>query len=267
MIIAGYAGVGKTYFSENIENTIDIPKMPYSYILPKITDQSAKELEKAKGAFYHLTNPLFPMNYVFEILKAEKSYKYVIIPTEGLVLEVLHEKYDRNCVLVYPEANLKEEYRQRYTNRGNSDSFMSRFIDGWEERLKCIREYKGVHIPLEKGKYLSDVKLRLDNIIREKIEAPISAGILHEIETELLERKQALIMILFGIDKKYAYRISDIDNGDTLKFIYEAGKLAYKLNVLKLRVIREDEIPKENIIWIKSQGAFMDVICQNSLKN
>jgi adenylate kinase family enzyme len=265
MIIAGYAGVGKTYFSENTENAIEIPSMPYSWILPKNTDKSAKELEKEKGAFYHLANPLFPMNYVFEILKAERSYKYVIIPTVEWVLEVLQEKYDRNCVLLYPEASLKEEYRQRYITRGNSDSFMSLFIDGWEERIKDLREYKGVHIPLAKGEYLSNVKLRIDNIIRERIKAPISARILNEIETELLERKQGLIMFLFGMDNEYAYRISNIDDYDAQKFLYDAGRLAYKLNVFKPSIMREDEIPTENIIWIESQEAFMDAIRQNSL--
>lgn len=30
MIIAGYTGVGKTYFSKNTENTIEIPSMSYS---------------------------------------------------------------------------------------------------------------------------------------------------------------------------------------------------------------------------------------------
>jgi len=30
MIILGYAGVGKTYFPEEAENTIEIPSMPYS---------------------------------------------------------------------------------------------------------------------------------------------------------------------------------------------------------------------------------------------
>jgi len=64
-----------------VEGAIEIPSMPYSWILPNNIDKSAKELEKEKGAFYHLTNPLFPMNYVFEILKAERSCKYVIIPT------------------------------------------------------------------------------------------------------------------------------------------------------------------------------------------
>ncbi|HHU16609.1 MAG TPA: hypothetical protein GXZ70_00070 [Clostridiales bacterium] len=267
MIIAGYAGVGKTYFSENTENAIEIPSMPYSWILPKNTYRSAKESEKEKGAFYHLANPLFPMNYVFEILKAERSYKYVIIPTVECVLKVLQEKYDRDCILVYPEASLKAEYRQRYITRGNSDSFMSLFIDGWEERLEGLRANKGVHIPLAKGEYLSDVKIKIDNIIGETINTPVSARILNEIETKLIERKQGFIMVLFGMDNEYAYQISNIDDDNTQKFLYDAGRLAYKLNVFKPRIMREDEIPMENIIWIESQEAFMDVIRQNSLED
>ena len=143
MIIAGYAGVGKNYFSENTENAIEISSMPFRWILTNNIDKSAKELEKEKGAFYHLANPLFPMNYVFEVLKAESSCKYVVIPTVEWVLEVLQEEYNRDCILVYPEESLKEEYRQRYIARGNSDSFMRLFVDGWEERLESLRANKG----------------------------------------------------------------------------------------------------------------------------
>ena len=110
-IIASYAGTGKTYFADRVEGAIEIPSMPFSWILLRNTDKSAKEFEKEKGAFNHLANPLFPMNYVFEVLKAERSSKYVIIPTIERVLEVLQEKYYRNCILVYPEESLKDENR------------------------------------------------------------------------------------------------------------------------------------------------------------
>lgn len=74
-------------------------------------------------------------------------------------------------------------------------------------------------------------------------------------------------MVLFGMDNEYAYRISNIDDDDTLKFLYDAGRLAYKLKVFKPRIMREDEIPTENIIRIGSQEAFMDAIRQNSLED
>lgn len=54
-------------FLEDIENAIEIPSMPYLWILPKNTNKLAKELEKEKGAFNYLVNPLFLMKCVFEI--------------------------------------------------------------------------------------------------------------------------------------------------------------------------------------------------------
>ena len=238
-IIASYAGTGKTNFADRVEGAIEIPSMPFRWILLKNTDKTAKELEKEKGAFYHLTNPLFPMNYVLEILKAEAMHHYVIIPTVERVLEVLQEDYDRNCILVYPEESLKEEYRQRYIARGNSESFMSLFVDGWEERLESLRANKGVHIPLAKGQYLSDMKIKIDDIIEGRINTPVSARILNEIETELLERKQGLVLVHFGRKNDYAYRILNIDDDDIQKFLYEVGRFSYEQNVYKRIIMKE----------------------------
>ena len=50
-IIASYAGTGKTYFADRVEGAIEIPSMPFRWILLKNTDKTAKELEKEKGAF------------------------------------------------------------------------------------------------------------------------------------------------------------------------------------------------------------------------
>ena len=262
-IIAGYAGIGKSYFANKMEGAIEIPSMPFRWILPKHTDKTEIELEKEKGAFYHLTNPLFPMNYVLEILKAEAIHRYVIIPTVEWVLEVLQENYNRVCVLVYPEDSLKEEYRKRYIARGNSDSFMSLFIDGWEELLEGLRANKGVHIPLAKGEYLSDVKIKIDNIIGVRINAPVSSVELDKIETELFARKQGLILVYFGRKNEYAYRILNIDDDGIQRFLYEAGRFAYELNGYKPLIMKEDELLSDDIVWIESQEAFMDVIHQN----
>lgn len=266
-IIAGYAGVGKSYFVDKTAEAIEIPSMPYSWILPKKTDKTERELEKEKGAFYHLANPLFPLNYVLEILKVEAIHRYVIIPTVERVLEVLQENYDRDCILVYPEESLKEEYRKRYIARGNSESFMSLFVDGWEERLEDLRANKGVHIPLAKGEYLSDAKIRIDNIIGERINAPVHSVLLDKIEAELFARKQGLILVLFVRENEYAYRISNIDDDGIQKFLYEVGRFTYERNVYKPSIMKEDELPAEDIVWIESQEAFMDVIHQNGLED
>lgn len=50
-------------------------------------------------------------------------------------------------------------------------------------------------------------------------------------------------------------------------FFYDVGRVAYKLKVFKLCIMREDEIPTENIIRIGSQEEFMEVIRENSLEN
>lgn len=262
-IIAGYAGVGKSYFANKMEGAIEIPSMPFRWILPKHTDKTEIELEKEKGAFYHLANPLFPMNYILEILKAEAIHRYVIIPTVEWVLKVLQENYNRLCVLVYPEDSLKEEYRKRYIARGNSESFMCLFVDGWEERLEGLRANKGVHIALAKDEYLSDVKIMIDNIIGERINAPISSVQLEKIEKELFARKRNLILVYFGRKDEYAYRILNIDDDGIQRFLYEVGRFAYEQNRYKPFIVKEDKLLSDDIVWIESKEAFMDVIHQN----
>ena len=180
---------------------------------------------------------------------------------------MLQEKYYRDYILVYPEKSLKEEYRQRYIARGNSDSFMRLFVDGWEERLESLRANKGVHIPLAKDEYLLDVKIRIDNIIRGRINSSVSSVQLDKIEEELFARKQRLILVHFGRKNYYAYRILNIDDDGNQKFLYEVGKFSYERNGYKPLIMKEEELLLGDIIWIESKEAFMDVIHQNSLED
>lgn len=266
-IIAGYAGVGKTWFAKNTTGAIEIPSMPYTWILPKKTDEAESELEKEKGAFYHLKNPMFPLNYVLEILKAESVHPYVIIPTVDSALEMLQEQYERECILVSPEENLKEEYTQRYRDRGNSESFMELFIGGWEARLKCIRANKGVHIFLAAEEYLSDVKPQIDNIIGKGIKPSVSSALINKIEEKLFEEKKDFILILFGMRNHSLYWIPNIEDDDIQMFLYQVGRLAYECNVCKPFILKEDDLPRADYVWMESQEEFMDAIRQNSLED
>ena len=61
------------------------------------------------------------MNMILDILKAEKLYKNIVIPKIERVIEILSKEFGKECILVYPKVELKDEYRQRYINAWRKD--------------------------------------------------------------------------------------------------------------------------------------------------
>ena len=160
MIIAGFAGVGKTTFCEaNQDKVIDFICMPYKY---RNFNEVAKELDedesiKANNRLEYICG--WQKDYFEAIKECEMDVpeKCILIPTESRVLEML---YDENIpyLMVYPDASLKEEYRRRYVERGDSENFLHIFVDNWEMWMELLRHCPGYRrIVLKSGEYLSDV--------------------------------------------------------------------------------------------------------------
>lgn len=59
--------------------------------------------------------------------------------------------------VVYPSRDCKEEYKDRYIERGNSPEFLEVFIDGWDIMLDGLDSLGGTAIELSEGQFLSDV--------------------------------------------------------------------------------------------------------------
>ena len=141
MIIAAYAGAGKSTFAKKVEGAVDLPIMPYKWILPP-TEKDSAELEAEKGALHRLRDPRFPENYLAEILRAERECRFVLIPTDCEVIRRLCGDYGRKVLLCYPEDSCREEYRARFLARGNSETFLNLFVDNWDCFLAPVREYR-----------------------------------------------------------------------------------------------------------------------------
>lgn len=126
MIIAAYSGTGKSTFAARVQNAADVVSMPWHRILPP--KGSEEENESGKGRMDVFTDPLYPDNYIIEILKAEREHDYTLIPTDMEVVRRLREEYGRKIVLCYPADELKEEYKERFIARGNGEDFLYFFI-------------------------------------------------------------------------------------------------------------------------------------------
>lgn len=225
MIIAAYAATGKSTFAARTDRAVDLPGMIHSWILPP-TDKTAAELEKEKGALYHLRNPLFPGNYIAQILRAEMEYDYVLIPTATEVIRPLQEKYGRKVLLCYPGDECRQEYRERFVARGNSESFLSLFSDGWDRFLGPVRENRqGVHIVMGPGQYLADLLPRFEEERRMDLSALVSEDALCGLEEELASYRRDAVLCLWGDEGCCLYRIANLDLPEERGFLYRIGRM------------------------------------------
>lgn len=99
----------------------------------------------------------FPQNYIEHIKSNLGKVDIIMVSSHKEVRDVLVEN-GIPFILVYPSPEIKEEYIQRYIDRGNTGSFVQLLNNNWEIWLKELEKQKGCKkIKLEKGQYLSDV--------------------------------------------------------------------------------------------------------------
>lgn len=99
--------------------------------------------------------------YIECLLGLKEKYDYVLITTYG---DVLHELNKRKIkyYLVYPNIELKEEYRQRAISRGSDKEFVDGFFSRWDIHINdCINNPNKNKIVLNKNEYLSDIILNI----------------------------------------------------------------------------------------------------------
>lgn len=268
MLIAAYTGCGKSAAAQKL-NVLDLPSMPYRWLLPcknlELCDKA--ELEREKGALHRVADPRFPENYILEILRAEGRGETVLFPTIVPVINALVERYGRTVHVVCPEADLKEEYRvQRYLARGNSESFLRIFVDGWEEQMEAIGESGGVHHRLKSGEYLEP--LVAEWLKQGQAEpAPVPDSALAELEREVEERARELALWLLGSRESFACSIADLDRPETREFLDKVGKTAYDgglypPRLLPARKIREYERETwcGGVTWLEGEEQFMEAV-------
>jgi hypothetical protein len=154
MIIAAYAGTGKTTLAAMYpDNTEDFVCMPYKYYLAP--DDNNGEI--SKGNPNNLMREDWPQNYIKAIKMALCAEKALLIPSDSHVMMLLRLE-SIPYTLCYPRRDAKETYRRRFIARGNTEDFLSIFIDGWDLFLDNLeKDEAGQRIVLEPHQFLSDV--------------------------------------------------------------------------------------------------------------
>ena len=145
-IISAFPGTGKSYFyNENKSTTIDSDSSEFSWVKD---DQGKNTKER---------NPNFPQNYIEHIKENIGKYEFIFVSSHKEVREALKD----NCIffyLIYPDINRKEEFIQRYIDRGSSNGFIKLIESNWHEWIKeCEFEMYGC----------SNVRMILPNLSNE----------------------------------------------------------------------------------------------------
>lgn len=194
----------------------------------------------------------------------------MLFPTIIPVINMLAERYGRAIYVVRPEDDLKEEYRQRYLDRGNSDSFLSIFIDGWQERMDAIGVSKGIHLRLRSGEYLTPLAAKLLDQEQNR-QSPVPDSVLAELAQEVEERGRELILWLWGMEGgPYALPIGDIDQPQTREFLERAGKAAFDgglhwLDLYPKRIIQEFEHSgRGGVTWLDGEEQFLEAVVREA---
>jgi len=161
MIIAGYEGVGKTTYARmHPEEAIDLDCNLYKYA----ENSKTTEGDSYKSDPKRVINPDWPFNYLEEVDKVKNNYSYTLISTDDVVLSLLKERGE-TFLLVRPFFGVKDEYRRRFAQRGESEEYIETFSLNWNRSMASLERVGScVQVPLDINEYLSDVIKGIDGI-------------------------------------------------------------------------------------------------------
>jgi hypothetical protein len=119
----------------------------------QVFDSDSSHFDKAK----------FPENYISHMLSIQNLYANNFIALVSSHDNVRHAmkreglKYD----LVFPDRSIKDEFIQRYRDRGSPDAFIKLMEDKWDDFIdSCEKDQTvGRKYRLQSGQYLADVLL------------------------------------------------------------------------------------------------------------
>jgi len=142
IIISGFPGIGKSHFFRMMENSgkkvLDSDSSSFSWI--------------EKG----VRNPDFPNNYIKHIKENIGKVDIILVSSHNVVRDALVEN-NILFFLVYPSRDIKDEYIDRYIQRGSDGAFVKLLNDNWDNFISDCENQKGCkHIIINRGEYLSD---------------------------------------------------------------------------------------------------------------
>ena len=128
-IISAFPGTGKSvYHSKHKDTTLDSDSSMFSWVV------GSDGIKKR--------NPDFPANYINHIKENIGKYEYILVSSHKEVRDALLDA----CLffyLVYPDSDRKEEFIERYKNRGNDENFIQLVNSKWNDWMYEISLLRG----------------------------------------------------------------------------------------------------------------------------
>lgn len=99
----------------------------------------------------------FPANYLTHIQETRPTVDILLVSSHDIVRDEM-EEYGIPFYLVYPTMDQKQDYMQRYRERGSPEPFLDLMDKNWDKFITGCQQQDGcTHVVLQKGQYLSDV--------------------------------------------------------------------------------------------------------------
>lgn len=161
-IISAFAGVGKTYVGKKYENVLDLESTYYKWLENGVAHLTEEE---RKGRKDRVLNPLWPKNYIDEILKQKDNYDIVLIQLshKRLSNEQIFEYFDKNNIEYFvarPNLSGWEDIEKRLNQRGNTKDFISQVKNNFNVFIEEFSKEKYNQIVIDDGKFLEDALVK-----------------------------------------------------------------------------------------------------------
>lgn len=138
LVISGFPGTGKSYYISRGEGS---DYMPQGFA----SDSDSSKFDKSN----------FPQNYIEHIKSLiAKGTMRIFVSSHKEVRDAL-VKEGIEFILVYPKKELKEEYLNRYKERGSSEQFIKLISDNWDSWLSELENQKScTHLQLGSNEFM-----------------------------------------------------------------------------------------------------------------
>jgi hypothetical protein len=161
-IIAAFAGVGKSYVGKKYDKVLDLESTYYKWLEDGIAHLTEEE---RKGNKNRVLNPLWPQNYIDEILKQKDNYDIVLIQLSHTRLknEKIFEYFDKNNIEYYvarPNLSGWKYIEHRLRDRGNTEEFVQQVKDNFKVFIEEFSKDKYNQIIIDDGKFLEDALIK-----------------------------------------------------------------------------------------------------------
>ena len=132
-VISAFPGTGKSYCFQNSDK--------------KVLDSDSSTFDKK----------YFPDNYIKHIKDNIGKVDIIFVSSHKEVRDALVEN-GISYILVYPDKSLKDEYIERYKDRGNNEKFVELISSNWELWIEELQGQKGCsHVILKTYQFIGDI--------------------------------------------------------------------------------------------------------------